>query len=239
MIDLRGVELTLPSAAGQVEILRGLDFAARRGETVSVVGPSGSGKSSMMMVIAGLERATAGKVAVDGHDLTGMDEDALARFRRASVGIVFQDFHLIPTMSALENVAVPLEFAGRADAFERAAACLEQVGLGHRLTHYPGQLSGGEQQRVALARAFAPAPALLLADEPTGNLDGDTGEMVIQLLFGLCAEQDVTLVLITHETGLAARCARQVRLVDGRIVEQTREQTREQSQAAPRVADAS
>ena len=229
MIALEGVELTLPSAAGQVEILRGLDFSARRGETVSVVGPSGSGKSSMMMVIAGLERATAGKVEVDGKDLTVLAEDALARFRRASVGIVFQDFHLIPTMSALENVAVPLEFAGRTDAFERAAACLEQVGLGHRLSHYPGQLSGGEQQRVALARAFAPEPALLLADEPTGNLDGDTGEKVIRLLFDLCNQQDATLVLITHESGLAARCARQVRLVDGQIVDQ--------SHGAPRVVE--
>ena len=222
MIALEGLELTLPSAAGPVEILRGLDFAAARGETVSVVGPSGSGKSSMMMIVAGLERATAGAVRVAGQDLTALDEDGLSRFRRASVGIVFQDFHLMPTMTALENVAVPLEFAGRADAFERAAVSLERVGLGHRLTHYPGQLSGGEQQRVALARAFAPEPNLLLADEPTGNLDGETGERVIELLFELCAGHGSTLVLITHDPGLAARCARQVKLVDGKIVGEQR-----------------
>ena len=222
MIKLDGLQLTLPSLAGPVEILRGLDLEAERGETVSVVGPSGSGKSSMMMIVAGLERATAGKVEVAGHDLTALDEDDLARFRRDAVGIVFQDFHLMPTMTALENVAVPLEFAGRADAFERAAATLEQVGLGHRLSHYPGQLSGGEQQRVALARAFAPQPDLLLADEPTGNLDGETGERVIALLFELCANHGSTLMLITHDPGLAARCERRVKLVDGLIVGEER-----------------
>jgi len=219
MIQLSKVELTLPSTAGPVHILRGLDLRVADGETVSVVGPSGSGKSSMMMVIAGLERATSGGVAVGGQDLTALDEDALARFRRDSIGIVFQDFHLVPTMTALENVAVPLEFAGRRDAFERAAESLGQVGLDHRLTHYPGQLSGGEQQRVALARAFAPRPNLLLADEPTGNLDGDTGGQVIDLLFDLQARHGTTLVLITHDTGLAARCARTVRLRDGQIVD--------------------
>ena len=219
MIRLSKVELTLPSTAGPVHILRGLDLQVTAGETVSVVGPSGSGKSSMMMVIAGLERATTGGVEVDGQDLTALDEDALARFRRDSIGIVFQDFHLVPTMTALENVAVPLEFAGRNDAFERAAESLGQVGLDHRLTHYPGQLSGGEQQRVALARAFAPQPDLLLADEPTGNLDGDTGGQVIDLLFDLQARHGTTLLLITHDTGLAARCARTVRLRDGHIVD--------------------
>ncbi|HMA16030.1 MAG TPA: ABC transporter ATP-binding protein [Kiloniellaceae bacterium] len=218
MIALDSVELTLPSVAGPVHILRGLDLVVGRGETVSVVGPSGSGKSSMMMIIAGLERASKGEVSVGGTRFNGLDEDSLARFRRDSVGIVFQDFHLVPTMTALENVAIPLEFAGRADAFERAAACLEAVGLGHRLTHYPGQLSGGEQQRTALARAFAPAPDLLLADEPTGNLDGDTGQQIIDLLFRLQAEHGTTLVLITHDPQLARRCERQVKLLDGLIV---------------------
>ena len=185
IIRLEELELTLSSSAGPVEILRGLDLEVMAGETVSIVGPSGSGKSSMMMIVAGLERATAGLVKVAGRDLAGLDEDALALFRRASIGIVFQSFHLVPTMTALENVAVPLELAGRGDAFDRAAVCLEQVGLDHRLAHYPGQLSGGEQQRVALARAFAPEPDLLLADEPTGNLDGETGSAVIDLLFDI------------------------------------------------------
>ncbi len=219
MIALESVELTLPSSAGPVHILRGLDLLVRRGETVSVVGPSGSGKSSMMMIIAGLERASKGEIAVGGTRFNGLDEDSLARFRRKSVGIVFQDFHLVPTMTALENVAIPLEFAGRADAFDRAAECLEAVGLGHRLTHYPGQLSGGEQQRTALARAFGPAPDLLLADEPTGNLDGETGHQIIDLLFNLQAVHDTTLVLITHDPQLAVRCARSVKLLDGLIVD--------------------
>ena len=222
IIALRDLELTLPSEAGPVHILRGLDFDVDRSETVSVVGPSGSGKSSMMMIIAGLERATNGGVEVAGQDLRALDEDALARFRRRSVGIVFQDFHLVPTMTALENVAIPLEFAGRDDAFARAEETLDQVGLGHRLTHYPGQLSGGEQQRVALARAFAPGPDLLLADEPTGNLDGETGERVIELLFGLQGSHGTTLILITHDPSLAARCARRVRLVDGQIIDDGR-----------------
>jgi putative ABC transport system ATP-binding protein len=219
MIRLDRLELTLPSAAGPVHILRGLDLLVSRGETVSVVGPSGSGKSSMMMIVAGLEQATGGTVVVGGADLGAKNEDGLASFRRDTIGIVFQDFHLIPTMTALENVAVPLELAGRADAFERARTSLDQVGLDHRLTHYPGQLSGGEQQRVALARAFAPEPDLLLADEPTGNLDGETGGHVIDLLFDLQRVHGTTLVLITHDPGLAARCARTVHLIDGRIVD--------------------
>jgi putative ABC transport system ATP-binding protein len=218
MIRLTDLELTLPSTAGPVEILRRLSLDVARGETVSVVGPSGSGKTSMMMVIAGLERPSAGRVEVAGVDLAPLDEDALALFRRRAVGIVFQAFHLIPTMTALENVAVPLELAGRADAFARAADCLGQVGLDHRLAHYPGQLSGGEQQRVALARAFAPEPALLLADEPTGNLDGETGEHVMELLFDLRDRHGATLLLITHNPELSARCARRIELVDGRIL---------------------
>ena len=219
MIRLSDLVLTYSNEAGPVEVLRSLQLGVARGETVSVVGPSGSGKSSMMMVMAGLERATAGTVAIDGTALGSLDEDALARFRGERIGIVFQDFHLIPTMSALENVAVPLELAGRRDAFEQAAATLEQVGLSHRLTHYPGQLSGGEQQRVALARAFAVQPRLLLADEPTGNLDGNTGEKIIELLFDLVTHQDTTLVLITHDPSLAERCSRTVRLADGQIVD--------------------
>jgi putative ABC transport system ATP-binding protein len=218
MIRLSDVHLKLASAAGEVNILRGLNLNVARGETVGVAGPSGSGKSTMMMIIAGLERPSSGQVQVAGEDLTALGEDALARFRRARIGIVFQAFHLIPTMTALENVAVPLEFAGREDAFDRAAASLAAVGLAHRLTHYPGQLSGGEQQRVALARAFAVEPSLLLADEPTGNLDGETGRQVIDLMFDLAARHSSTLMLITHDPALAARCRRLVRLVDGRIL---------------------
>ena len=217
MVRLSGLGLQLSAAAGPVEILKGIDLEVAAGETLSVVGPSGSGKTSMIMVIAGLERPSAGRVEVAGTDLAGLDEDGLALFRRARIGIVFQAFHLIPSMTALENVAVPLEFAGRADAFERAATCLDQVGLSDRLGHYPGQLSGGEQQRVALARAFAPAPDLLLADEPTGNLDGETGRTVIELLFSLQATHGSTLIMITHDRTLASRCARQVALLDGRI----------------------
>jgi putative ABC transport system ATP-binding protein len=216
-IQLDAVELTLSSAAGAVNILRGADLCVGQGETVGVVGPSGSGKTSMLMVIAGLERATAGRVRVAGQDVTAMDEDSLALFRREQVGIVFQDFHLVPTMTALENAAMPLEFAGRGDAFEKARATLESVGLGHRLSHYPGQLSGGEQQRVALARAFAAEPAILLADEPTGNLDQATGEAVMDLLFKLHDEHGTILMLITHEPRLAERCGRIVKVVDGRI----------------------
>jgi putative ABC transport system ATP-binding protein len=219
MIRLEDVHLTLASAAGAVNVLRGVSLAVVAGETVSVVGPSGSGKSTMMMVVGGLERPSAGRVIVDGADLGGLDEDALARFRRERVGIVFQSFHLVPTMNALENVAIPLELAGRRDAFAAAAAGLDAVGLGHRLLHYPGQLSGGEQQRVALARAFAAGPRLLLADEPTGNLDTATGRLVIDLLFALQERHGTTLLLITHDAGLAARCDRTVRLADGRVAD--------------------
>jgi putative ABC transport system ATP-binding protein len=217
LVRVRSLQLTVPAAAGPVNILRGIDLDMAAGEAVGIVGPSGSGKTSLLMVLAGLERASAGSVVLDGRELTGLDEDALARLRRQSVGIVFQAFHLIPTMTALENVAVPLELAGVADAMARASASLGAVGLGHRLTHLPGQLSGGEQQRVALARAFAARPRLLLADEPTGNLDRATGEAVMDLLFALRAEFGTTLMLITHDPALAARCDRIVRIADGRI----------------------
>ncbi len=222
MIRLEDVHLKLASAAGEVNILRGIDLGIGAGEQVGLVGPSGSGKSSLMMVIAGLERPSAGRAIVAGADLGPMREDDLALFRRDRVGIVFQSFHLVPTMTALENVAVPLEFAGRRDAFGRAAAELAAVGLGHRLAHYPGQLSGGEQQRVALARAFAVEPMLLLADEPTGNLDRDTGQQVIELLFALSRRRGTTLLLITHDPALAERCGRILLLIDGRIVEDRR-----------------
>jgi putative ABC transport system ATP-binding protein len=217
IVELRDVRLKLESLAGEVNILRGLDLVVGRGESVAVLGPSGSGKSTMMMVMAGLERASSGIVRVAGEDLGALDEDGLALFRRRHVGIVFQGFHLIPTMTARENVAVPLEFAGARAAFARADAALAAVGLGHRLSHYPGQLSGGEQQRVALARAVVGEPDLVLADEPTGNLDHATGAQVMDLLFGLAGARGATLVLITHDLALARRCARVVRLQDGRI----------------------
>ena len=217
-LDLEDVRLTLSSVAGAVNILNGVSLRVAEGETVALLGPSGSGKSSLLMVAAGLESATAGRVAVAGTDITRLGEDALARFRRGRIGIVFQSFHLIPTMTALENVAVPLELAGARDAFAKAKAELEAVGLGARLEHYPGQLSGGEQQRVALARAMAPGPAVLFADEPTGNLDGATGMEISDLLFALHARARTTLFLVTHEESLARRCQRIVRLKDGRIV---------------------
>jgi putative ABC transport system ATP-binding protein len=217
MISLRGLQLTIPAASGPVNILRGIDLDIASGETIGILGPSGSGKTSLLMLIAGLERATGGTISVAGQDLAPLDEDARARFRLANLGIVFQAFHLIPSMTALENVAVPLELAGRRDAAAVAAAALERVGLGHRLTHRPAALSGGEQQRVALARAFAPMPRLLLADEPTGNLDIATGGAVMDLLFGLCAGSGVTLLLITHDPVLAARCGRTVTLRNGAI----------------------
>jgi putative ABC transport system ATP-binding protein len=217
-INLEDVTLTLSSAAGPVNILNGVSLTIPAGETVALLGPSGSGKSSLLMVAAGLESATSGRVTVAGTDITRMGEDGLARFRRGRVGIVFQSFHLIPTMTALENVAVPLELDGAGDAFERARSELAAVGLGARLDHYPGQLSGGEQQRVALARAIAPGPAVLFADEPTGNLDGVTGAEVADLLFALPARARSTLFLVTHEETLARRCQRILRLKDGRIV---------------------
>ena len=216
-IQLDGVHLTLEGPAGPVNILKGVDLAVPQGAAVGVVGPSGSGKTTMLMVIAGLERVSAGKVRIAGTDYANLNEDGLALFRRDHVGIVFQSFHLIPTMTALENVAIPLEFAGRRDAFERAEAQLRAVGLGHRITHYPGQLSGGEQQRVALARAFAAEPKILLADEPTGNLDGATGQQIIELLFEMHDRSNTTLVLITHDMNLAARCDRVVHIADGLI----------------------
>jgi putative ABC transport system ATP-binding protein len=219
LVEVRRLHLTVPQAAGPVHILSGIDLDIGAGETVGIVGPSGSGKTSLLMVLAGLERATQGEVVIAGNRITRLDEDSLARFRRETVGIVFQSFHLIPTMTALENVALPLELAGKRDAANRARQSLEAVGLGHRLTHLPGQLSGGEQQRVALARAFAPAPRLLLADEPTGNLDLATGRAVMDLLFGLRASQGTTLLLITHDPSLAARCDRQIRIADGRIAD--------------------
>jgi len=208
----------VPSAAGPVNILRGIDLTVQAGEAVGIVGPSGSGKTSLLMVLAGLERASAGSVRLAGRELTAMDEDALALLRRDAIGIVFQSFYLIPTMTALENVAVPLELAGDRTAPARAKDCLAAVGLAHRLRHLPGQLSGGEQQRVALARAFVASPRLLLADEPTGNLDQATGQAVMDLLFGFCAQAGATLLLITHDAGLAARCGRRVHLADGQVV---------------------
>jgi putative ABC transport system ATP-binding protein len=222
LIDAAGLVFTAAAASGPVQVLRGVDLSVATGEAVGIVGPSGSGKTSLLMLLAGLERPTGGTLTVAGRDLAALDEDALARFRRDEVGIVFQAFHLVPTMTALENVAVPLEFAGRRDAFDRAAAALREVGLGHRLAHYPGQLSGGEQQRVALARAVVAEPRLILADEPTGNLDRGTGSVVMDLLFGLRARMGTTLLLITHDPALAERCGRQVRIEDGRIVSDSR-----------------
>jgi putative ABC transport system ATP-binding protein len=219
LIAVRGLALTVPSAAGPVNILRGIDLDIAAGAACGLVGPSGSGKTSLLMVLAGLERATAGSVRFDGQEITTLNEDALARLRRGSIGIVFQAFHLIPTMTALENVAVPLELAGRRDALDRAAAALRAAGLGHRLPHLPGQLSGGEQQRVALARAFAPEPRLLLADEPTGNLDQATGEALMDKLFELRERIGTTLLLVTHDARLAARCERRIHIADGRVRE--------------------
>jgi len=219
LVVLEDVSLTLGSAAGPVNILHGISFEIAAGETVSLIGPSGSGKSTVMMVVGGLERPSSGRVRIGGNDLGELDEDALTRLRRVHIGIVFQAFHLIPTMTALENVALPLELGGRRDAFKAAAEGLASVGLGHRLTHYPGQLSGGEQQRVAIARAFIAGPNLLLADEPTGNLDAATGRLVIDCLFDHQARHDTTLLLITHDPNIAARCERQIYLVDGRIAE--------------------
>lgn len=216
-ILLSDVDLSLGSGAARVHILKGLGLSVAVGESVGIVGPSGSGKSTLLMVMAGLERADRGGVEIAGERLDRLDEDALARFRGRQVGIVFQSFHLIPTMTALENVAVPLELAGNPDAAKRAAQELQSVGLGDRLHHYPTQLSGGEQQRVALARALAPDPTILVADEPTGNLDEATGKQIVDLLFSKHAERGMTLVLVTHDSSLAHRCDRVIRLRSGRI----------------------
>ncbi|MBP1858533.1 putative ABC transport system ATP-binding protein [Rhizobium herbae] len=218
MIDLKNADLTLGQAAASVHVLKGMDLTIDAGESVGIVGPSGSGKSTLLMVLAGLERLDSGEISIDGTALHGLSEDRVAEFRGRNIGIVFQSFHLIPNMTALENVAVPLELANVRDAFEIARQELVSVGLGERLSHYPGQLSGGEQQRVAIARALAPSPKLLIADEPTGNLDAETGRQVADLIFSKQAERNMTLVLVTHDASLAARCSRQVRVRSGEIV---------------------
>ena len=229
---IQNVGLTLTSRAGPIEILRDVSLDVGSGESLAIVGPSGSGKTSLLMVTAGLERATSGRVEVAGHDLQGLGEDDLARVRGAEIGIVFQSFHLVPTMTALENVALPLEFAGRADAEKVAAMVLDEVGLSHRLTHYPAEMSGGEQQRVAIARALAIAPKLLLADEPTGNLDGRTGPTIVELWFDLQRRHAATLILVTHDAALAKLCRRTVRMADGRIVEDSANATLTAGQGA-------
>jgi putative ABC transport system ATP-binding protein len=218
VIVAAGVTLALGQPPARVQILHGIDLSVATGDSVALLGPSGSGKSSLMAILSGLERPSSGAVGVTGLDFATLDEDALAVARRGRIGIVLQAFHLLPTMTALENVAVPLELAGERDAFERATAELEGVGLGHRLDHYPAQLSGGEQQRVAIARALAPRPALLFADEPTGNLDTATGAAIMDLLFARHRDTGATLFVITHDPALAARCARVIELADGRIV---------------------
>ncbi|WP_050929593.1 ABC transporter ATP-binding protein [Aestuariivita boseongensis] len=217
VLSLKDASLSLDGNAGRVDILHAITLDVAQGDTLGLIGPSGSGKSSLLMLMGGLERATGGTITALGRDLTAMDEDALARFRRDHMGVVFQSFHLIPTMTALENVATPLELAGHKDAFDRAEAELEAVGLAHRAGHYPTQMSGGEQQRVALARASAPRPDILLADEPTGNLDATNGQAIMDLLFGLRDRHGATLVLVTHSRELAQRCDRVIRLRDGRI----------------------
>ena len=219
MVSLKDVRLNLESEAGEVNILRGIDFRLARGESVAVLGPSGSGKSSLLMITAGIERTSSGSVVVDGIDFATLNEDGRAAFRLSRVGIIFQAFHLVPTMTALENVMVPLEIAGIRDAAERARITLASVGLSHRLTHYPSQLSGGEQQRVAIARAFAPRPTLVLADEPTGNLDGNSGSHVADLLFDLVDDARTTLLLVTHDPELARRCGRVTHMIDGKLGE--------------------
>ncbi len=220
VIDLAEIQLSLGSGAGRVHILRGVSLSVASGQSVSLVGPSGSGKSTLLMTLGGLERPDSGSVRVAGEELTAMDEDRLAAFRGRTIGIVFQSFHLIPTMTALENVAVPLELAGARDAFTRARAELAAVGLAERITHYPAELSGGEQQRVAIARALVARPAIVLADEPTGNLDEATGAQIADLLFRTAAERGATLVLVTHDASLAARCDRVIRMNAGTVVEE-------------------
>ncbi len=217
VIELADVDLTLGDGAARVHVLKGVSLSINHGETVGLLGPSGSGKSTLLMTLAGLERPDSGSVTIDGRDMGALSEDALARFRGEKIGVVFQSFQLIPTMTALENVAIPLELAGKPDAYAVAEAELAAVGLSDRLAHYPAQLSGGEQQRVALARALAPDPVILVADEPTGNLDSETGASVIDLIFAQQKRRGATLVLVTHDPGLAARCGRRVRLRSGRI----------------------
>ena len=218
-IAMSNVHLSLGRDAARVHILKGVSLQISAGEAIGLVGPSGSGKSTLLMTIAGLERPDSGEIAVDGQRIDQLDEDRLALFRGSKIGIVFQSFHLIPTMTALENVAVPLELVGRRDAFERATEELAAVGLSQRLSHYPAQLSGGEQQRVALARALAPNPSILVADEPTGNLDEESGRSIIELMFALKRERGSTLVLVTHDNALAARCDRTIRLRSGQIID--------------------
>ena len=219
ILDLNKVSLSLPSRAGLVEILKSVSFTARAGEAIGIIGPSGSGKTSLLMVASGLEAVSAGKIEACGISFDGKSEQDLARFRRDNIGIIFQSFHLIATMTALENVSVPLEFRGRSDAVEKATEALQKVGLGHRLTHYPSQLSGGEQQRVAIARAIAAGAMLLLADEPTGNLDQETGAAVIDLLFEMKRTSGATLLLVTHDRALAKRCDRILEVRDGQVSE--------------------
>jgi len=219
LVEIENLHLSLIGGAGPVNILNGIDLAVAAGQTVSVVGPSGAGKTTLLMILSGLEQPTSGRIQINGIALQGQSEDALARFRRQNVGIVFQSFHLVPTMTALENVALPLEFAGAEHAFDRARAALCATGLEPRISHFPGELSGGEQQRVALARAFVANPALILADEPTGNLDLETGAMVMQLLFDLQQQHGTTLILVTHDAALAKRCHRTLRMADGRLAD--------------------
>jgi putative ABC transport system ATP-binding protein len=221
MVEIKNLHLSLIGGAGPVNILRGVDLLVKRGETISIVGPSGAGKTTLLMALSGLERPSSGHIRIADTDLASISEDDLARFRRKHVGIVFQSFHLVPTMTALENVALPLEFAAARDPARQARAALEKTGLGDRLQHFPGELSGGEQQRVALARAFVANPSLLLADEPTGNLDRTTGAMVMDLLFDLQREHETTLILVTHDASLASRCHRTIQMVDGRLMDLT------------------
>ncbi len=230
-IALKDVHLTLGEGAGQVHILKGIDLQIEKGASVGLVGPSGSGKSTLLMVMAGLERADEGSVNVAGSELGPLSEDQLARFRGRNVGIIFQSFHLVPNMTALENVAVPLELAGDTAAFDKAKAELDAVGLGHRMHHYPAQLSGGEQQRVAVARALVVEPAILIADEPTGNLDESTGAQIVDLMFTAQKNRGTTLVLVTHDPSLAARCDRMIRVRSGEIEEETSDRARREVSA--------
>jgi putative ABC transport system ATP-binding protein len=232
VIDLKNADLTLGSAAASVHVLKGIDLSIEAGEAVGIIGPSGSGKSTLLMVLAGLERLDRGEIIIDGAPLHTFSEDRLAEFRGRNIGIVFQSFHLIANMTALENVAVPLELAGVSDAFDIAERELTAVGLGERLNHYPSQLSGGEQQRVAIARALAPSPSLLIADEPTGNLDTETGRQIADLLFTKQAERGMTLLLVTHDNSLAARCTRQIRVRSGEIVEDSADRSASRAASA-------